>query len=158
MRLRLDLQGMRIDLEIKGYHNSNSNNKFDNWCQVSYSFVFPDCINYSKQDDEILLSCEVEDLKEMLDDFIDGKITEKITQGFIEPDFEFVFIPPRNKFETGECVCATTGFEMSPPVVEWKIQLWDGGLTDNYFSTTLTMEEIKAFRDYLSKVIDNNKQ
>ena len=37
--------------------------------------------------------------------------------------------------------------------MEWKINLWDGGLTDNYFSTTFDKNDLRVLRDYLRLVI-----
>ena len=39
------------------------------------------------------------------------------------------------------------------PYLEWKINLWNDGLTSNYFSTTLDIDDIKALRCYLSLIM-----
>ena len=39
--------------------------------------------------------------------------------------------------ETGICSYAAPGHEMSAAIMEWKVRLWQDGLTDNYFSTIL---------------------
>lgn len=154
MWLKLDLEGMKIELNIKGYQPSDNESWDYQWCDVDFSFMFPDCINYSKQDDEVMLSCEIETLESKIDDFINDRIKEKETLEFIEPDFAFEFTPSYNKVESGEYSYAAPGHEMSTPIMEWKVNLWSGGLTCNYFSTTFDKDEIRVFRDYLRLVTE----
>lgn len=78
---------------------------------------------------------------------------ERETLAFIEPDFEFEFHPSYNLVESGEYFYAAPGHEMSVAIVEWKVNLWSGGLTDNYFSTSLNKAEMRVFRDYLRLVM-----
>lgn len=153
MWLKLDLEGMKLELQIKGYQPSNIENRNDQWCKVDFSFRFQECINYSRQDDEVFLSCEIETLESKLDDFIEDKIKEKETLDFLEPDFEFVFFPNYNKGESGASTYAAPEHEMSVAIVEWKVNLWCHGLTDNYFSNSLVKEECIVFRDYLRLVM-----
>ena len=153
MWLKLDLEGMKIELQIKGYQPSDRDNWDYQWCSVDFSFVFPNCINYSKTDDEVMLSCEVEQLEKTIDDFINNRLVEKESIELIEPDFVFVFLPSYNMVEAGEYTYAAPGHEMSSAVMEWKINLWDGGLTDNYFSTTFDKNDLRVLRDYLRLVI-----
>ena len=106
-----------------------------------------------KQDDEVLLSCEVEELEAKLDDFINDKIIKSETLEFIEPDFVFEFQPGYNMVEAGVCSYAAPGHEMSAAFMVWKVRLWQDGLTDNYFSTTLEKEDMRILRDYLRLVV-----
>lgn len=153
MWLKLDLEGMKVQLQIKGYQPSSRDYWDFQWCKVDFVFVFPGCINYTKQDDEVLLSCEVEELESKLDDFINDKIIKSETLEFIEPDFVFEFQPSYNMVEAGVCSYAAPGHEMSAAIMVWKVHLWQGGLTDNYFSTTLGKEDMKNLRDYLRLVM-----
>ena len=113
MWLRLDLEGMKVQLQIKGYQPSSRDYWDFQWCKVDFTFAFPECINYTKQDDEVLLSCEVEELEAKLDDFINDKIIKSETLEFIEPDFVFEFQPGYNMEEAGVCSYAAPGHEMS---------------------------------------------
>ena len=153
MTLRLDLNGMKIQLNIRNYQPYDHEEEDSNWCKVDYSFDFANCISYSKQDDEVLMSVEIEVLKCRLDDFIENRIESKYHLSFAEPDYEFIFIPSYNRVEAGECVYCRPGYEMTAPVIEWRINLWDDGLTDNYFSTTLDTDDAIVLRDYLRLVI-----
>lgn len=49
--------------------------------------------------------------------------------------------------ETGICSYAA-GHEMSAAIMEWKVRLWQDGLTDNYFSTILEKEYMRILGDY----------
>ena len=153
MWLRLDLEGMKVQLQIKGYQPSSRDYWDFQWCKVDFAFAFPECINYTKQDDEVLLSCEVEELEAKLDDFINDKIIKSETLEFIEPDFVFELRPGYNKVEAGVCSYAAPGHEMSAAFMAWKVRLWQDGLTDNYFSTTLDKEDMRILRDYLRLVM-----
>ena len=42
---------------------------------------------------------------------------------------------------------------MSAAIMEWKVRLWQDGLTDNYFSTILEKEYMRILRDYLRLVV-----
>lgn len=151
MWLKLDIRGMKIELQINGYQRSDKDNWDCQWCDVSFSFEFPGCIDYSKMNDEIILSCEVETLERKIDDFINDRITDKETLELIEPDFVFVFKPSYNMLESGEYEYAAPGYEMSNAVMEWKVNLWerDGRLTNNYFSATLDKAALRVLGDYL---------
>lgn len=153
MWLKLDLEGMKVQLQIKGYEPSSRDHWDFQWCKVDFTFVFPGCLNYMKQDDEVLLSCEVEELEAKLDDFINDKIIKSETLEFIEPDFVFEFQPGYNMVEAGVCSYAAPGHEMSAAFMVWKVRLWQDGLTDNYFSTTLEKEDMRILRDYLRLVV-----
>ncbi len=153
MWLKLDLNGMRVDLQINGYQSSNSEDWYDNWCNVDFFFKFPGCIEYSGMDEEILLSCEVEELESAIDDFINDRIKDREMLEMIEPDFQFGFIPGYDKVKAGESTYTAPGHGITDPIMEWKVKLWDGGLTDNYFSATLYKEDMRVLRDYLRLVI-----
>lgn len=153
MWLKLDLKGMKIELQIKGYLPSDRENWDYQWCDVDFSFVFRGCIDYSRMDDEIILSCEVEELERKINDFIHNKITKRETLELIEPDFVFDFIPSYNMVESGEYTNVAPGHEMSTAIMEWKVNLWNGGLTDNYFSTALDKDDLRVLRDYLRLIM-----
>ena len=42
---------------------------------------------------------------------------------------------------------------MSSTMMEWKVYLWNGGLTDHYFSITFYQDDLLVLRDYLQLVI-----
>lgn len=75
MWLKLNLEGMKIELQISDYQQSNEENWDDNWCNIDFSFVFQGCINYSGTSG-VMLSYEVEELEKTITGFIDGKSKE----------------------------------------------------------------------------------
>ena len=88
MWLKLNIEGMKIELQISNYQQSNKENWDDNWCDIDFSFVFQGCINYSGTS-SVMLSDEVEELEKTITGFIDGKFKERKTLQLIEPDFVF---------------------------------------------------------------------
>lgn len=46
-----------------------------------------------------------------------------------------------------------TNYIILEPYLEWKVKLWNDGLTSNYFSTTLDVDNIKVLRCYLSLIM-----
>lgn len=76
MWLKLNLEGMKIELQISDYQQSSKENWDDNWCYIDFSFVFQGCINYSGTS-SVMLSYEVEELEKTITGFIDGKSKER---------------------------------------------------------------------------------
>ena len=153
MWLKLDLEEMKLALQIKDYQLSNSSNEDNRWCKVDFSFSFPDCLHYSKQDEEVMLSSEVEELESYSDYFLNNKIQESKRLELVEPDFVFEFSPSYGMVGWGENPHATPRYEMTSVIMDWKVSLWNQGLTDHYFSTTLRKDDMCILRDYLRLVM-----
>lgn len=114
MALSLNIDGMEIYLDIKGYEKTNSENWDDTWCNVDFSFRFQGCINYSKNDAEILLACEVESLEEILTELLEDRLQQtKSVYSFIERDFNFELYPKHKIMdENPEVLYVREGHEM----------------------------------------------
>lgn len=138
MRLNLNLDGMEIWLGVNGYTPSTRENWDYQWCDVDFSFKFENVINYRKDDDEVLLSCEIEEIVSVFTKLLNDEYTEKFRLGFIEPDFEFEILPKDDKGDM---------------LVEWHVNLWHEGLTGNYFSVCLDRNDISTMRDYLKCIV-----
>ena len=147
MWLNLNVNGIKVQLRIKGYKLSNKECWDCQWCNCDFSFSSGDWLNYHKEDDEVLLSCEIEMLESTLSMLLNDEIKEDKEIDFIEPDFVF-HIYPKDNLEN----------YASDIYVEWKIYFWNGGLTENYIAITLDRAEIIILRDYLSSVIKNKYQ
>lgn len=147
MWLKLNLEGMKINIQIRNYEKSDKDKWDMQYCKVDFSFIFRNIINY-KNSSEILFSCEIEELKDKLDDLLNDRITKEFELEFIEPDFMFLFSP-----ETSINKEDKTNYIILEPYLEWKVKLWNDGLTSNYFSTTLDVDNIKALRCYLSLIM-----
>ena len=101
---------------------------YDRWCDVSIS-ISNKVFNYNNKG-ELLLEFEVIELRNLLKDSINGKITGKEKISFIEPDLEFDF--------------SDDGY------MDLKINLFEeGALSPNYHSQCFNREEIKKIYDYI---------
>lgn len=152
MWLKLNLEGMKINIQIRNYEKSDKDIWDMQYCKVDFSFIFRDIINYENSS-EILLSCEIEKLKEKLDDLLNDRIAKEFELEFIEPDFMFHFSLKIKKEIYTINQEDTPKYFTTKPYLEWKINLWNDGLTSNYFSTTLDIDDIKALRCYLSLIM-----
>lgn len=153
MWLKLDSEGMKIELQINNYELSNKEDWDDQRCAVDFAFKFPECIDYVRNHNGIILSCEVEMLEEKINNFLHNKILNGEVIELLEPDFVFELLPRIDAIGTGVCRGVTSENKLSTPLMKWKVNLWNGGLTDNYFSTTLGEKDLRIFRDYLRLVM-----
>ena len=153
MWLEIDANGIKIKLRIYGYKKTNKNNWDEAWCKCGFEFSSEKWLNYHKENDEILLSNEVEDLEDNLTKLIDNKILEIKEIACIEPDFRFKFYPQINMKDDPKNIYIRDGYEMQDIYLEWKIFFWNEGLTENYLTITRYRDDIVKLRDYLSLVI-----
>lgn len=149
MWLKLDLNGIMFHLKINNYIKTNYSNWDDVWCTVDLCLESEPWLKYHIQSD-ILLASEVDDLVNILEGILIGSYTEYTEFSFIEPDFCLCFHPnpdynslnDLNEYES----------RLNDISLEWRIFLWDGGLTNNYISVTFQRTYIKYLLTYL-KVI-----
>ena len=157
MALNMNIDGMEIYLNIKSYQKTNSENWDDTWCNVDFAFRFHGCIDYSMNDAEILLACEVESLEEILTELLEDKLQQtKSLYSFIEPDFNFELFPKHKiKDENPDVIYVKPGHEFIDVSADWIVNLWhDGALTANSFSVAMDREDITQLRDYLRIVLE----
>ena len=141
MSLSLNVEGINIYLKINNYNPSNIENLYSDWCKCDFMFNSGDWLNYHKENDEIFLCCEVEELEATLTMLLNGELAEDKEISFIEPDFTFY-------------INTTKSDQITEPYwIDWQIHFWHEGLTANYLSVTLDKEDIIMLRDYLSKII-----
>ena len=153
MNVQIDAAGITIDLLIKGYRKSTKHNWDDLWCRCDFSFTSNNWMNYTSVDNEVLLSCEIEELEQSLTKLLDGKITEKTVIEPIEPDFKFILFPEEDLRNNPNYTYVQPGYEILDIYLEWRVYFWNEGLTDNFLTVTLGREEIVTLRDYLRSVI-----
>ena len=137
MQLELELSGVSVQIEIKGYTKEHRTEYGCTWCQVSFSFKSESWLNYEKYNNEVLTSEEVDVLAENLEQLLKGQIRSRVEVNFIEPDFQFIL----SKQEDGICA-------------DWRVHLWEKekGLTGNYFSVRLYRSEIEKLWNYLNAI------
>jgi hypothetical protein len=150
MWFEIDAGGIRIKLRIRGYRPSNKDNWDSEWCKCDFAFSSGDWLNYHKENDEILLSYEVEQLAKSLTELLANKLMEETEITCIEPDFIFKLFPQKDLRNDPKYIYVRPGCELQDIYLEWKICFWDGGLTDNFLTVTLDREEIIKLRDYLA--------
>ena len=154
MWFEIDASGIKIKLQINGYKPSSKDSWDSEWCRCDYLFSSKDWLNYHKEDDEVLLSSEVEMLAKAFTALLDNKLSEVTEIGCIEPDFVFTLYPQKDLRNDPKYTYIRPGCEIQDIYLEWKIYFWNEGLTDNFLTVTLYGDEIMRLRDYLSLVIN----
>lgn len=153
MWFEIDASGIRIKLQITGYKSTNKDNWDCEWCTCDFLFSSGEWLNYHKENDEVLLSSEVDELVEAFTELLDNKLTDKKEIICIEPDFNFMLYPQMDLRDNPQYTYIKPGYEIQDIYLEWRIYFWHGELTDNYLTITLDREEITILRDYLVSVI-----
>ena len=155
MWLELDASGIKIKLQIKEYIPSTKDNWDSQWCQCDFLFSSKDWLYYHKEDDELLLCCEVEELEDSFSKLLNNDLTEVKEIACIEPDFVFILHPQSDRRNNPNYTYVQPGFEIEDIYVEWKVFFWNGGLTDNHLVVTLDRDDIEIMRNYLLQIIKN---
>ncbi|MGM9612563.1 MAG: hypothetical protein ACI3XZ_03565 [Butyricicoccus sp.] len=153
MWLKLNLDGIKLYFNIKGYRKSSNSNWDDEWCGVELNVLSENWLNYS-QSGELLLACEVEEILLLFEDLVEDRILEPREIEFIEPDFKFALHPQKNLMQDSSYIYVRPGHEIVDIDAEFKVFFWDGCLTANYLSLCMDREDILDFITYL-KVITN---
>lgn len=89
MWFEIDASGINIKLQINGYRPTNKDNWDSEWCRCDFLFSSGDWLNYHKENDEVLLASEVDELEEKLSKLLYNKLIEIEEMVCIEPDFIF---------------------------------------------------------------------
>ncbi len=152
MWFKLDASGIKINLQIKNYKLTNRKNWDREWCHCDFLFYSDNWLNYHKENDEVLLCCEIDEISEALTRLLDNKIIEEKEIICIEPDFIFKLFPQKDLRDDARYTYVKPGYEIQDIYLEWRIYFWDDGLTDNYLTITLYRDEITRFRDYIELV------
>ena len=142
MSLSFNVDGINIYLKINNYKPSDKDHWDSLWCNCDFMFTSDNWLNYHKENDEILLCSEIEELESTLTMLLNSEINEDREISFIEPDFVFNISPIKNIQNL-----------VLDIMTEWKVYFWHDGLTANYLSITLNRDEIQNLRDYLSYII-----
>lgn len=149
MWFRIDLSGIELQIQIKHYEPSVQDRWDCQWCDVDFSFQSGTWLQYKKEDDEVLLSCEVEELADLIDGLLNDRISDVKEVAMIEPDFVYVFHPKRDLRLDPKYTYVREGYEIADIYLEWKVFFWNEGLTDNYLRVVLDRQEMEYLRNYL---------
>lgn len=153
MRLKIDLNGIMLRLQIVDYTPSTQEDWDSQWCDVDFSFSSGDWLDYHRENDEVLLSCEVETLAKNIAKLLNDELNEVAEISCIEPDFNFILHPKRDLREDPKYTYIREGYEIADIYMEWTVTFWNEGLTDNYLSVTLDREDMKILLVYLNYVV-----
>lgn len=153
MWLELDVCGIKVKLRINGYKPTNKDNWDSEWCKCDFLFASGDWLNYHREEDEVFLSSEVEELEEYLTKLLNNELTEVKEFPCMEPDFIFKLYPQTDRRNDLKYTYVQPGYEIQDIYLEWEIYFWNEGLTDNHLMVVLGREEIALLRDYLSVVM-----
>lgn len=149
MWFEIDASGIKIKLQINGYKPTNKENWDSEWCRCDFLFTSGDWLNYHKENDEVLMCSEIDELVETLTELLDNKILEEREILCIEPDFIFKLYPETDLRDNPQYTYIQPGYEIQDIYLEWRIYFWYEGLTDNYLTITFDRDKIESFRDYL---------
>lgn len=153
MRLKMDLCGIELQFKVYGYEPSVHEKWDDQWCRCDFSLSSGNWLNYRKVLDEVLLSCEVENIADNLQKLLNDNLTEKTEISFIEPDFQMTLCPKRDLRDDPKYLYVQPGHEIADIHMDWRVYFWSDGLTDNFLSVTLGREDIQILATYLQYVI-----
>ncbi len=149
----LSLSNNEIQLHIKNYEKPEKrvHGDDDSWANVEWKINNEVIDFYSNSYD--MQSYEVDMLKEILKEFIDGKIQDIKTFIPLEPAFKIIFYPKGNEYGCWLKDINSEEFIVSPDI-QILINFIDnsGCILDSYFSYFLDKEEIESFYNYLVEI------
>ncbi len=128
--------------EFKFDINRIVNKESEEWCSMQIS-VKNEFFNY-KNEGELLLFSEVEEIKNYLEQLLNGKLEEEEQLDFTEPDLELNLYPSDNV----EYILLDIKFNL----------IEQGELSADYYNLCLDKKEIDELYSYLKEWIDENKK
>ena len=128
--------------EFKFDINRIVNKESEDWCSMQIS-VKNEFFNY-KNEGELLLFSEVEEIKNYLEQLLNGKLEEEEQLDFTEPDLELNLYPSDNV----EYILLDIKFNL----------IEQGELSADYYNLCLDKKEIDELYSYLKEWIDENKK
>ena len=148
MRFRIDMCDVDLQLKIKEWTDEGDPLQ---WTREEFSLKGK-YIDYSF-DSEVLMCDEVIYLRDALDALLDGRVKEKFTIEFAEPDFIFLLSPAVRLYSEPGKVIYRDGYRDFDIDMEMRVRFWcKGGLGSNYFSMAFNRGEIQALHTYLQLV------
>ena len=149
MWLKLNLDGIVLSLRIRQYKKVEADDWDSTWCKTDFSFISEPWLKYIKEDDEVLLAREVDELVEALEKLLTDQLYEPTEFTCIEPDFIFELNPQEDLRKNPRYLYIQPGCEIADIDLEWKVFFWYEGLTGNYLSVALARPDIECLLPYL---------
>lgn len=153
MKLTIDLHGILLQLKIKGYVPSTHEDWISQWCDVDFSFSSGNWLDYRRENNEVLLSYEVETLADHIEKLLQDQLDEVTEISCMEPDFHFMLHPKRDLRDDPKYIYVQEGYEIADISMQWTVTFWHKGLTNNYLSVTLDRADMRVLLIYLQYVI-----
>lgn len=154
MTLKLDLDGIQVQLRITDYHPSSEGDWTGEWCRTDFSFRSDPWLDYHQEGDEVFLCREVEELFDQLSLLLTDQLTEETELAFMEPDFTFRLHPKRDLRQDPRITYIPPTMDPITDIsMDWSVSFWHDGLTGNYLSAALDREAISHLRNYLGLVL-----
>ena len=143
LTLKLKLGGIELSMRIYGWVKTVGDDWFSDWCKTDFAFTAGEWLNYHEEEGEVFLSREIELLAQALDNLLNDRLETPTEFNCVEPDFNFVLNPKRDRRLDPRYTYVRPGFEIEDINVEWKISFWCEGLTANYLPVTLYCRDIE---------------
>ena len=151
MWLHLDLDGIETHFRITRYRKGIHEKRDEQWCTVDLTLRSDNWLCYQISS-EILLACEVEEMRNRISDLLEDKIQAVEEMEFIEPDLTFVLSPKRDLCEDPKYTYVAPGHEIVDIDADLHIHFWNGGLTANYLSLCFERNDLECLMTYLQCV------
>lgn len=152
----LDLDGIEFHFRISGYKESVRDIWHEQWCAVDLTLQSRSWLNY-KTSSDILLSFEVEELRDELSALLSNELQSPEELEFIEPDLSFVLNPQKDLTLDPKYTYVAPGHKIVDIDANIHIHLWNGSLTANYISLSFGRKDIEAFHSYLNLITNQVK-
>ncbi|PKM40288.1 MAG: hypothetical protein CVV04_03545 [Firmicutes bacterium HGW-Firmicutes-9] len=147
MWLKLDIDGIELNLRISGYKPIADWKSEYSWCQVDLQLK-SSWLDY-KINGELLDMGEVVLLQNRMSDLLSDKTTDITAFEGLEPDIQFQFFPRRDIRNDPKVLYVAPGHQFFDISADMIITFWNEGLTNNRLILNLGCDEIEYFRDYL---------
>ena len=151
MWLCLELDGIEFHFRITEYRKSIPEKWDEQWCHIDLTLRGDNWLYYTLSSD-ILLACEVEEIRNRISDLLEDKIQVEKELEFIEPDLTFILIPRKDLCRDPRSYVAC-GHEIIDVDADLRVHLWsDGVLTANYLSLCFDRNDLECLMVYLQYI------
>lgn len=157
----LDLEGIDFHFRILRYRKSTKENWDDEWCEVDLTLQARKWLDYHITSSELILSVEVEELRDNIDALLNDRIKEGDSLECIEPDFQFFFHSKEDLRLNPRILYVKPGYEISDVHMDFTINIWDqtGALSSNqlllYFNR-YNLERLLLFLRLVTGVVSED--